>query len=113
MRPFAVFVAAMLLGCHGQSSSPTAPPLNTAALTGNVSNATTSVPIERAEVSVTQTGQTIVTLTTSNGNFSIFTGLLPGQVQVTAKATGFDTFTATTTLVTGSNRYDVRLRPSS
>lgn len=103
----------LVAACHGGESSPTAPPLNTAALTGKVTNSTNSVPLERAEVSVTQAGQTIATLTASNGNYSFFTGLLPGTASITVKATGYTTTTATTNLATGSNRYDVQLKPAS
>ena len=102
-----------LISCHRRSSSLTSPPFNQAALTGNVSNAMTGAPVEKAEIAVTQSGQTIVTLTSSNGNFSVFAGLLPGQIRVAASAKGYDSFSATTTLSTGSNRYDITLRPTS
>lgn len=105
----AVFI--LLSACH-HDSSPTAPPLNAASLTGKVTNAVTAAPVDRVEVSVTQSGQTIATLTSSAGTYSFFTGLLSGNVTVTAKAAGFATFTATTTVATGSNRYDIQLRPA-
>jgi hypothetical protein len=103
----------LLASCHGGDSGPTAPPLNTAALTGKVTNATTAVPLERVEITVTQAGQSMTTLTSSTGNYSFFTGLLPGNAAITAKATGYTTFTATTAVSSGSNRYDIQLRPSS
>lgn len=107
------FLLLILLSCSGEDSSPTAPLLNTAALTGRVTNATTSVPLERIEVRVVQSGQTIATLTASNGNYSFFTGLVPGEIRITAQATGYETHSATTSVVRGSNRYDIQLRPAS
>lgn len=103
----------LLLACHGNESSPTAPPLNTAALTGKVTNAANAVPLQRVEVAVTQNGQTMTTLTSSTGNYSFFTGLLPGDIKITAKANGFTTFTGNVTVSTGSNRYDIQLHPAS
>lgn len=109
-----VILAALLLAaCHGHDSGPTAPSLSTAALTGKVTNAVTGAPLERVEVAVTQSGQTIATLTTSTGNYSFFTGLLPGNIAVTAKLSGYTTFTGTSAVTTGSNRYDIQLRPAS
>jgi hypothetical protein len=108
----ASLVILLIVSCHGGSSSPTAPPLNTAALTGKVTNVNTTVPLERAEVRVTQFGQTVSTLTSSQGNYSFFTGLLPGGVSITVTASGYTAATGTTTLVAGSNRYDVQLRPA-
>lgn len=112
-RAAALQVAVFILfsACH-HDSSPTAPPLNTASLTGKVTNGVTAAAIDRAEVAVTQSGQTIATLTSSTGTYSFFTGLLSGNVTVTARAAGFTTFTATTTVATGSNRYDIQLRPA-
>lgn len=103
----------LLAACHGREDSPTAPSFNTAALTGKVTNATNNVPLERVEVSVTQAGQTMATLSASTGNYSFFTGLLPGTATITAKATGYVTVTGTTNLTSGSNRYDIQLRPAS
>ena len=112
-RGAALHLAAVILlcACH-HDTSPTAPALNTASLTGKVTNGVTGAAIDRAEVSVTQSGQTIATLTSSTGTYSFFTGLLSGNITVTAKAAGFTTFTATTTVATGSNRYDIQLRPA-
>ena len=108
-----LLIALLFVACHGNESSPTSPPLNTAALTGRITNANTNVPLERAEVMVTQAGQSITTLTASNGNYSFFSGLLPGTATITAKATGYTTTAGTTNLSTGSNRYDIQLRPAS
>jgi len=102
----------VITSCHGNESSPTAPPLNTAALTGRISTAITNIPLERAEVRVTQFGQTFSTLTSSTGNYSFFTGLLPGSVSISVTATGYRAATASTTLTVGSNRVDVQLTPS-
>jgi hypothetical protein len=102
----------LFVSCHGNESSPTAPPLNTAALTGKVTNKNTTVPLERAEVRVTQFGQTFSTLTSSTGNYSFFTGLLPGSASIAVTATGYAPATATTTLTAGSNRVDVPLSPT-
>jgi carboxypeptidase family protein len=102
----------LFAACHGNESSPTAPPLSTAALTGKVTNAATSAPLSAVSVSATQSGQTITTLSASTGNYSFFAGLLPGSVKITATAKGFTTFTGNTTVSTGSNRYDIQLQPS-
>jgi hypothetical protein len=108
----ALFIIILFAACHGDDSSPTAPPLNTAALTGKVTDKLTTVPLDRVQVTVTQSGQTIATLSASTGNYSFFTGLLPGTATITAKATGYATATGTTNLATGSNRYDIQLQPA-
>ncbi len=108
-----LLLALLTLACHGNESGPTAPPLNTAALTGKVTNATNNVPLEKVQVTVTESGQSVTTLTSSTGNYSFFTGLLPGSISITAKATGYTTVTATTSVTSGSNRYDIQLRPST
>lgn len=105
--------ALLLAACGHNESSPTAPPLNTAALTGKVTDAKTSVPLEKVEVAVTQSGQTMTTLSSSTGNYSFFTGLLPGDVKITARVNGYTTFTTNATVTTGSNRYDIQLQPAS
>ena len=102
----------LLVACSGGDEGPTAPPLATAALTGRITNANTMAPLDRAEVVVTQSGQSIPTLTASNGNYSFFFGLLPGDVRITARATGFETVTTTISVVRGSNRHDIQLRPA-
>ena len=112
MRRFVIF-ALLLAACGGHDSSPTAPPLNTAALTGKVTDAKTSVPLEKVQIAVTQSGQTITTLSTSTGSYSFFTGLLPGDVKITATINGYKTFTGNTTVIAGSNRYDIQLQPAS
>lgn len=101
-----------LVACSGGDEGPTAPPLATAALTGRVTNAATMAPIERADVIAFQAGQSIATLTASNGNYSFFFGLLPGDVRITARATGYETVTTTIAVVRGSNRHDIQLRPT-
>lgn len=111
MRRF-LLVALALTACHGNESSPTAPPLNTAALTGRITDAATNAPLERVQVTVAQSGQTITTASNSTGNYSFFTGLLPGAATITAKATGYATATGTTNLTSGSNRYDIQLHPA-
>lgn len=112
MKRLTFLLALVLTSCHGNESSPTAPPLNTAALTGRITATITNIPLERAEVRVTQFGQTFSTLTASNGNYSFFTGLLPGSASISVTATGYRAASSSTTLIVGSNRVDIQLAPS-